>query len=191
MSIFINPGRWSPMKPLASLPVELCQLCTDASGLIEFEPSSIAPINGSKRSGTCKLSACSRQPVQPHLLASCYWMPVTPGRKCKPSHSCNQTLRKSQLRIQAQNIKPTTSTHNFKVLQSRTSTWSFQLSRSLEKPHHVSIDLFRHTSIGSHRVGRPFGHLASCVLFFGLLCDGVCRLRQQLRADIRRLLPSL
>jgi hypothetical protein len=40
--------------------VELCQLCTDASGLIEFEPSSIAPINGSKGSGTCKLSACSR-----------------------------------------------------------------------------------------------------------------------------------
>jgi hypothetical protein len=94
-------------------------LCTDARGLIEFGQSSIAPINGSKGSGACKLSACSRQPVQPHLLASLYWMPAPPGGKYKPSQSCNQTLRKSQLRGLSQNLilnpqlQLTTSTKNF------------------------------------------------------------------------------
>jgi hypothetical protein len=48
-------------------------------------------MSSSKGSGTCnKLSACSRLPVQPHLLASCYWVPVSPQGKYKPSHSCNR-----------------------------------------------------------------------------------------------------
>jgi hypothetical protein len=90
---------------------------------LSLKPSSIAPINGSKGSGTCKLSACSRQPVQPHLLASCYWVPVLPGGKYKPSQSCNQTLRKESAQSFSTQFKPTTSTYHFNpVFQLRTST---------------------------------------------------------------------
>jgi hypothetical protein len=37
MSIPIDPRQWSPMKPIASLPVELCQPGIYAGVLIEFE----------------------------------------------------------------------------------------------------------------------------------------------------------